>query len=192
MNTTKKGDKFEDLVYIKIEALLKNRELGLDPDACTIYQKKGYYSALREKDIIVDISIEVFRKGSSEPIMIWVIECKDYGDTISVNEVEEFDTKMTQITGLNTKAIIVSSNAFQRGTLTFARNRHIALVRLLPDNQVTWYSNFDGMPQYPEALNPKLFEDALTIENFQSEGRNFYAFGNRKIFADWIALFRHF
>lgn len=192
MNTTQKGNSFEDKVYVELKKLLETNQLGLNPESCKIFARKAYYSQLREREIITDISIEVFAAQNKNPIMIWIIECKDYGRPIPIDDIEEFDRKVTQITGLNTKAILVSSNSFQSGALTFAKNRNIALIRLMPDNQVTWWSYFSGSTIEVNRLNSQEFRNALTIDNYKANDRDFYAFGNNKIFGDWSAVFRYF
>lgn len=191
MNTTKKGNLFEDKVFARLTEMLARNELGLHPDSCKIYQKKGYYSQLREAQIITDISIEIFAGQNTKPIMVWIIECKDYGKPVPVDDIEEFDRKVTQITGLNTKAIVVSSNSFQSGALTLSRNREIALIRLMPNNQVEWWSNFSGN-SHKVQLNPQEFINALTAERYIATNRDFYAMGGNKIFSNWTAIFQNF
>lgn len=193
MDTTKKGNSFEDKVFNRLRKMLSRNELGIHPSSCKIYQKKGYYSQLREKNIITDISIEVFAGQNIDPIMVWIIECKDYTSPIPVDDIEEFDRKVTQITGLNTKAIFVSSNSFQSGSVTFGRNRKIALIRLMPDENVEWWCSFLGSDTFREQqLNSQEFWNALTIENYKAINRDFYSLGNDKIFGDWATLFRYF
>lgn len=191
MNTSKKGDLFENKVFRMLKSLLDKGELGLNPMSCKIIQKAKYDSPLREKNIIVDIAIEVFAGKNEKPIMIWIIECKDYTHPVPVDDIEEFDRKVTQIMGLNTKAIFVSSNSFQKGAFTFAKNRNIALIRILSENQVSWFLNFCGS-ENKHLLDIKQFEGALSNENYKAINRDFFAYGKDKIYGDWNALFRNF
>ncbi len=40
MNTTKKGDEFEDYSYRKIDEALKNQKLGIIPEQARLFKKK--------------------------------------------------------------------------------------------------------------------------------------------------------
>jgi len=63
----------------------------------------------------------------------------------------------------------------------------------MPDNQVQWWSNFIGSDTFNKPqLNSQEFKNALTIENYNAENRDFYCVGNKKIFGNWATLFRHF
>lgn len=59
MDTTKIGNDFENKSYEIIEFALNNKNLGLIPEFCKIYKKKGYYSTRRKKEIIFDLSYRI-------------------------------------------------------------------------------------------------------------------------------------
>ena len=193
MNTVEKGDKFEDRVFNLFDDWIRNNKLGVNSENCKIYQKKGYYSKDRESNIIVDISVEVFFEGFDTPSMLFIIECKDYDSLIPVGKMEEFERKVQQITGLNTKGFFVTSNGFQQGALTLARNRKIATIRLMPKDQVEWYSNFMGadmMRKVPQ-LNPQEFNRALMNQNHKAIERSFYSADDGYIFGNLSSLLRN-
>jgi hypothetical protein len=52
------GTQFEKQVYSLIIDALMSNAFGLLPDACKVHHRMGYFSRDREKDIIIDISIE--------------------------------------------------------------------------------------------------------------------------------------
>lgn len=133
------GKKFELEAYNAIKSLLDNGQLGLLPNSCKVFKGKGYYSKDREADIITDVSVEVYIGDSTIPSIIWIWECKDYGKAIPVDDIEEFNVKLSQIGEDKTKGTIITSNgAFQSGALRFASSKGIALARLLPEEQVEW------------------------------------------------------
>ena len=71
------------------------------------------------------------------PSIIIIIECKDYSNSIPVDDVEEFHAKLQQVGADNTKGIIITQNGcFQKSALTYAESKGIALARILPSNQV--------------------------------------------------------
>jgi hypothetical protein len=141
MNTVEKGTKFEERVYTKLKEMLENNQLSwANPNFSDIYMQKGYYSRDRDADIKVDVSIEVYPpvEGSSEIALLVPVECKDYQKPVPVGKIEEFNTKVRQISGLNCKAIFFSSSGFQKSARDFAMNNRIALAYLPPNEKINW------------------------------------------------------
>ncbi|OAT15772.1 hypothetical protein M979_3220 [Buttiauxella noackiae ATCC 51607] len=138
MNTVKKGDAFEDEVFELIKNYINSGSFWLNPKFCKFYKKKKYYSHKRSGYIVVDISIECFLDGKSEYSQLIVIECKDYKSKVPVDDVEEFESKLHQISGVNVKGIFASRTPFQSGAFNVAKNIGMALIRILPDEQIDW------------------------------------------------------
>ena len=90
MNTIEKGDKFEDKIYKLFEQEISEGRFFANKECCRIFQKKGYYSKDRGKEIIFDISIEISLPGQLTYSILTLIECKDYSGKIPVDDVEEF------------------------------------------------------------------------------------------------------
>ena len=121
MNTVKKGDKLEQIIYdVFSEDIIKGR-FWANKDCCKIFIKKGYYSKDREKDITFDVSIEIYLPGQETYSVLVLIECKNYNHRVPVDDVEEFYAKTQQISGANIKAIVASTNSYQDGTFKFSR-----------------------------------------------------------------------
>jgi hypothetical protein len=142
MNTVAKGDALEDKVFDLLKEELSQGRLGIDASSGKIFKKKGYYSKDREKEIIVDISIEVWPPSAENYSLLWVCECKNYGHKVPVDDVEEFKAKLDQIAGKNVKGVIATKNSLQSGAISYAKNQGIGLVRIMPDDQVTWMMHF--------------------------------------------------
>lgn len=132
MNTVKVGDKFEDKCYRLIERAIKNGELGIDEKYAKVFKKKGYYSKDREKDIVFDLSIEVWPEGAERFVLLFIIECKSSpaGNKVPVDDVEEFCIKINQVAGVNVKGVMITDNSFQKGGLTFAKNKGMMLIEV--------------------------------------------------------------
>ena len=92
---------------------------------------------------------------------------------VSVDDIEEFDSKLRQVGEHNTKGILVSTNGFARTTIKMAKNLKIGLLRISGQNRVEWVnyrknslyvSNTDDTSTYPllAIMNNKL------ISNFAS------------------------
>lgn len=191
MNTVAKGDALEDQAFGLLQRELLQGRLGIDSASGKIFKKKGYYSKDREKDIIVDISIEVWPPTAQNYSLLWVCECKNYGHSVPVDDVEEFKAKLDQIAGKNVKGVIASRNSFQSGAVSFARNQGIGLVRIMPDDQVSWMMHLITDLNEGSGLNAREFRVALSSERYHASGRSFYAAYDGYIFGDWKSLLRH-
>lgn len=140
MNTVKKGNDFEDRVYQMICQMINDDTFFLPGKFCKVYQKKGYYSKERDANIIIDISVECTIHNASNPSMYVLIECKDLKHAVPVDDVEEFCKKTTQITGLNVKAMFVTSSILQPSAFNVARSNGIWVMRLKLDGQTETFS----------------------------------------------------
>lgn len=124
---------FEISVEREVTAALQRGDLGLAPNSAQVFRGKKYYSRDRSADIVVDVSIEVFREGVDVPWLVWIWECKDYTSAVPVDDVEEFHAKLEQIGADKTKGTIITSSTFQSGAVAFAKAKGIGLVRRAPD-----------------------------------------------------------
>ena len=137
-SSTKKGDQFEAVVHDNLRELIASNKFWAPENRCTIHKKKKYYSRDRNAFIRVDISIEIRLPDEDEYSVLVVVECKDVARSVSVDDIEEFFTKVSQIAGLNTKAIFATRSNFQTGALEFARSKNIAYLRLIDHNSCKW------------------------------------------------------
>lgn len=188
MSSVAKGNKFEDEVFSAISAELTEGHLGLVDRHCKLFQKKGYYSRDRDSEIIVDISIEVWLPGASIWSMLWVCECKDYSGSLPVDDVEEFKSKLDQITGKNVKGLMAVTGALQRGALNFARSNGIGVVRVLPNEQISWVMYHMTLEMLSRGLNAQQFDQAFTVPRFKAENQSFFGNSDGYIFDSWRSL----
>ncbi|MGI6572591.1 MAG: restriction endonuclease [Fermentimonas sp.] len=194
MSTIKKGNAFEDKVYGHITNELRNDRLHISGKRSHAYQKKGYYSRDRESEIITDISIETFLPDASDFSLLTIIECKDYGSPIPVDEIEEFHSKVQQIAGDNVKAIFATTAALQSGALTYAKSKKIGVIRYLPDNQVKWMIHFltSSSLSKQEQLSHSEFKSAFLNQRHESNGRNFYACDDEYIYPNLFSVLKEY
>jgi hypothetical protein len=132
----KGGEPFEIKVKERLESELQSGKLGIMPECAKVFHHKSYFSQQRNKSIVVDVVIELYREGADTPYLLWVWECKDYTHKVPVDDVEEFHAKVEQIGQHKTKATIVCRNGFQGGAVTYAQNIGIGLVRMVPDGSL--------------------------------------------------------
>ena len=70
--------------------------------------------------------------------LLTLIECKNYQSPVPVSDIEEFDSKIKQISDHNTKGILITNNSFQSGASTFAKSTGMGLVKVNSDNEFEW------------------------------------------------------
>lgn len=138
MNTTLKGDIFEKRVFDLIKDLLKNEDYFLSGKNSKIFSKQKYYSEQRKDFIICDISIESYIPNSKEYSFVNIIECKHLNKNVGVEDIEEFDSKLTQIGRHNSKGIIVTNKGFAKNSINIAKSMKIGLIKVKSDNQLDW------------------------------------------------------
>ncbi|TFZ36065.1 ImmA/IrrE family metallo-endopeptidase [Pseudomonas syringae] len=178
LNTYAKGDRFEEQVFDFLsKEIIEGRFYAFRPECCKIFRKKGYYSRDREDFIIFDVSVEIFLPGFDTPSMLVLIECKNYNGKVPVGDIEEFGSKISQVSGFNAKGIFASASAFQSGTFNIARNRGFGVLRFFEPSEFRW--------QLPRALltgarsararKRAEIEYALTEPHFKPTVYNAYA-----------------
>ena len=139
MNTTAKGDKFEDKVYKVFRGLLEDNRLPVNSQQSIIKQKAKYFSQARNNYIITDISIETTMDISSSYNTLTIIECKDCNRPTPVDDVEEFHAKLSQIKAH--KGFMISRHGFQQSAITVAEHYHIGLIRMNDDGTLLSIAN---------------------------------------------------
>lgn len=138
MSSTAKGDKFEARVFTAVKRMISDGQFFCTPDACRVLRKRGYFSKDRDNEIIFDISVEIYIPGRSAYSVLILIECKDYGSPVPVNDAEEFFAKIDQVSGANVKGLIVSTNSFAQGTLQYCKSKGIGLARYYDKSTLKW------------------------------------------------------
>lgn len=130
MNTTKKGDEFEDRSYELIKQAIESNELGLIANQCKVFRKKGYFSQKRKGEIIFDLTIEVWPPNAQRFVLLYIIECKGLSYKVPVDDIEEFSYKIDQISELNTKGVFVTNKGYQKSAFKLAESSGMMLIQL--------------------------------------------------------------
>lgn len=188
MNNSTDGLSFEQRAFRLLECLVVDGKLGVIPHCSKIFHRKPYHSRDRNSDIVFDISIEITLPSATQCSFLWLWECKDYSGSIPVNDVEEFNSKILQVAGLNVKGGIITPNALQRAAFDYAASRKLSVIRILPRNLVRWelYNPLPDAPPHPAdyvtldacaAITQPAFRSKNCAEFAASHG---YAFGSVK------------
>lgn len=139
-SSTAKGTKLENQVYDLIVKLLKDGDFIVPQKTSKVFKKKGYYSSKREKNIVFDITIETTLPNANAYSLLTIIECKNLYKKVSVDDIEEFGSKINQVGEHNTKGIMITTHSFQESTLKIAAKEGIALIKLNSSNEMQWIS----------------------------------------------------
>lgn len=163
MNTVLKGDKFEQNSYSLIKNAIEKDEFGISPKHSKVFLKKGYFSPLRNGDIIFDLSIEIWLPNAEKYSILYLIECKDYTNKkIPVDDVEEFITKINGVAGLGhcVKGVFISNNSFQSGAIEIAKRTGLMLIEVTSENELAIKLH------RAERINTETDESDKEIESF--------------------------
>lgn len=137
-SSTTKGSKLENQVFDLVSKLLKDDNFIVPKKTSKAYKKKGYFSSKRNKEIIFDVTIETTLPNADTYSLLTVIECKNLTKKVTVDDVEEFGSKINQVGEHNTKGIIITTNTFQESALNIAKSEGIGLIRLNSSNEIQW------------------------------------------------------
>ena len=87
-----------------------------------------------------------------------------------VDDVEEFFVKSQQVGAANSKAIVITSNAFQSGALAFARSKKMGLARYFYPHELKWELRRSASASFGrfDALQNTDIVSALTQEDYRS------------------------
>ncbi len=142
---------FESEVTAYLDKQIRFGNFGLNPATARVLPSPKYFSKLRESYIAFDVSIEVWPFPEADrPTLIWLWECKDYpARNVTVDEVEEFHDKMTQV-GAH-KGTIVTRKGFASGAIKLAKSYGIALIALVKE-QITGFAFSQDVDMIDEVM----------------------------------------
>lgn len=135
MNTVAKGNKFEAIAYNIINKALNSGQLGIDPKYARLLKRQGYYSVIRKKEIIFDISIELWPENATRASVIYYIECKDYNHKIPVDDITLFKGYISEVSGVNSKGVFIARGGFQSGAYDTAESYGMMLISVEKDDR---------------------------------------------------------
>jgi len=102
-----------------------NSQVGVD-----VYHQKEYEGRVSRRKIKVDVSFDCEVAGSR---LLFLVECKHYSHRVSVDDVEEFHSKIDDIGAQ--KGIMVTTVGYQKGAIMTGEARGMALALLTSEPQ---------------------------------------------------------
>lgn len=129
MNTTEKGDILEDKSIGIIEKILDDGLIGIMKEYARVFTKKKYPSNIRGSgDVEFDLTIEIWPPSADQYTMIYFIECKNYNHRVPISEVKKFYADIAETSGINAKAIIITSSPLQKGAFDYASAKKMMVI----------------------------------------------------------------
>lgn len=139
INTYLIGDVLEAKSFELFSQMLKDERFYVPGKISKIFRKQKYYSKDREANIIFDMSIETTLPGGIAFSLLTLFECKNYGDSVQVGDVETFSDRVRQVGGH--KGIMITASPFQKSALQIAKSRKIGVVRINSSNEIEWINH---------------------------------------------------
>ncbi|WP_126652194.1 ImmA/IrrE family metallo-endopeptidase [Chryseobacterium aureum] len=129
MNTTLKGDKFEDLAVDLVHKLIEEEELLINMKYIRPYKKKKYKSLSRDGYVEFDYVIELWPPNAERYSVAYFIECKDYKNRVGVSQLKKFHNDIQEVSGANAKGILITRSLLQDGAKTYAEANGFMVVQ---------------------------------------------------------------
>ncbi|AZB11642.1 ImmA/IrrE family metallo-endopeptidase [Chryseobacterium sp. G0162] len=130
MNTTLKGDKFEDLAVDLVHKLIEEEELLINMKYIRPYKKKKYKSLSRDGYVEFDYVIELWSPNAERYSIAYFIECKDYKNRVGVSQLKKFHNDIQEVSGANAKGILITRSLLQEGAKTYAEANGFMVVQV--------------------------------------------------------------
>jgi len=170
MNTTEKGDKFEDKVLSLLMKDIKSFSLSLGHENhIKVFKKKKYYSRFRKGYIEFDIAIEVYRdKNIPNYSSLILVECKDYKKAVGVDQINKFLQDVRDLSegsfthGL--KPIMAISSRLAKSAYNIAVERNVGLIKISDTDGLKWVLN-RSFEKY--GINQFLDPESIFVEGEQ-------------------------
>jgi Zn-dependent peptidase ImmA (M78 family) len=129
MNTTAKGDILENKAIGIIERILDEGLIGVMKEYARVFTKKKYPSNIRGVgEVEFDLTIEIWPPNADQYAMIYFIECKNYNHRVPIIEVKKFYADIAETSGINAKAIIITSSPLQEGAYEYASAMRMMVI----------------------------------------------------------------
>lgn len=124
-----KGKEFEEKSLKILHNVFEDLQMGNLVDTHKIERLKGYYSHERLSNIIFDLTIEFWPPGANKYSLIYIIECKNFSKRVPVSKLEDFYSKIRQVSGANAKGIFITNSPLQKSAFNYANSNGIMVIQ---------------------------------------------------------------
>lgn len=176
LSSTARGDLLESRVHDLLQAEIDADRFWVKKDNCRVFHKKGYYSKDRGKEIVFDVSIELYLPGATEYSALVLVECKNYAHAVPVDDIEEFFAKVQQVAAANAKAVVASTSSFQSGARAFAKSKGVGLMRYFESGAFKWElkRSASASARFAETESAISVAAGLSRQDFESAAFDLY------------------
>lgn len=119
MNTVEKGNILEKNAINIIKSYIEQDYFG-PRDCISLKTKVSYPTKIRNGSVEFDLSVEFKIPGQQKPSLTYFIECKNYKGRLPADKIKKFKADIEEVSGINSKGIIISSSELQRGAYEYA------------------------------------------------------------------------
>lgn len=196
MNTTEKGDKFEDKVLTLLVKEIEDFNTFINPkNHIKIFKKKKYYSRFRKGDIEFDIAIEIYQNEKIPNYSsLILIECKDYKGPVGVDQVSKFLQDVRDLNEDNfsysLKPIMAISSTLAKSAFNVALERGVGLIKINESDGLKWVLNRSFEKH---GVNQSLSSGSIFVEGNQPKYYSSYwlFYTNKKWFSSIKSYIEH-
>lgn len=170
MNTVEKGDLFEEKSHQVILDAIDNGLLGIHRDFARVFKKKKYYSPKRGKEIIFDLSIEIWPPNAPNYSVVYIVECKDYSSKkVPIGDIELFASRVDTVAELNGKAVFITSSSYPEPAKDFAKATGMMLIEVDENNapEIILYKKEGRKEQKLDSLLSDFFKAAFSPKKIE-------------------------
>ncbi len=122
---------FEDEVYEAVKNAVATGLLPFSRKNVKVVRRASYRSPVTNDTINLEVAIEAYREGASEPFMLWLWECKHKASRkVEVGEIRELHSKIQELGVSRTTGAVVTRIGFQSGAVQLAQQLGISLYLL--------------------------------------------------------------
>ncbi|WP_145275458.1 hypothetical protein [Tautonia plasticadhaerens] len=155
---------FEDEVYNAVRSAVTRGYFPFTADV-QVRRNATYHSRASGNAIRIEVSLEAFRQGSTDPFLIWLWECKQKSKReVEIGTVHELHSKIQGIGVGRAKGSIVTTIGFQSGAVREAEALGISLYHL--DKELV------PITKYARSEPDELREVIFAVQSFDFAGQH--------------------
>jgi Tfp pilus assembly protein PilF len=172
---------FENKVIAIVEKMLASTLLTQLP--CSFLLSLGNASSPKSwtGETMPCFSIQARLPSSNNLLHMWVWGCKDFETTLKLNEIQEFEAKLHELSEGEVSGTIVSASPLEADAFQYAKTKNIGIIRMLPPGFFSYSSLSDQ--RWEPCADLATYESAITSPSFHGVNQEVFGIINGKMIA---------